>query len=257
MNYIHVHSFFFLTPYEVAFTMIRISVSESCDMGKYSTCPTNKVLDRCCIFPYGTRINTICISSHILYNNERSIIFWKRGTRIISLLYCTELQCTRTTKTCPVQCTKKQQHMDCTVYSNNNKKLRCTVYKDCRVYNNRKQQKPGLYSVQKKTKPWTIRCTKTSKVWTVQCTAKTKPWTVQYTTTTKTCTVQCTTKPKPWTVHYTKHKPGLYSEQQHYPVAVCHAPCRLFQPKTRYVGAKTKNRDYDSVVSGYANDAIQ
>ena len=43
----------------------------SCDMGKYSTCPMNKVfawrltpysLDECCIFPYRTQMTTVCIS---------------------------------------------------------------------------------------------------------------------------------------------------------------------------------------------------
>ena len=53
----------------------------SCDIGKYSTCPMNNVfdwrtlritpysLDECCIFPYRTQMNTVCISSHTLHSD--------------------------------------------------------------------------------------------------------------------------------------------------------------------------------------------
>ena len=48
------------------------AVHFSCDMGKYSTCPMNKMftpylLDEGCILPYCFQINTVCVSSLMLH----------------------------------------------------------------------------------------------------------------------------------------------------------------------------------------------
>ena len=67
----------FIVSYSLCKSKIQVKICKrwlfECGIGKYSTRPRNKVwalrwiaylLDMCCIFPYRTKMNTVCIFSH-------------------------------------------------------------------------------------------------------------------------------------------------------------------------------------------------